>query len=438
MPTVRKIANTEERTKDEGRRTNDHQHTMNAHIDLRRPGLFAPGSPPTEISLPTGWIRVHLKNLLEVHYGKALKESNRDADGDIPVYGSNGVVGRHSSALTTGSCIVVGRKGAAGAVHLSKGKCWPIDTTYFIQAPQGISLKYLYYALDSLHLGELDKSTAIPGLNRDDLYAQQIPLPPLGEQRRIVEAIETQLTRLDAGVASLRRAQAGLRRYKAAVLKAACEGRLVPQDASDEPADALLRRILDERRAKWEAEQIAKMRAQGRMVLDDGWRAKYQEPQGPNTTSLSELPKGWVWARAEQLCDFITKGTTPSPEKLYSGSGDVPYIKVYNLTDNGLLDFTIKPTFISEETHRGELARSRVLPGDVLMNIVGPPLGKVSMVPDPSRVEYQSGYRNLPPDAQLRPKVPDLLPSYRSYLELGGTTGEGYCRSIQFDLGNLP
>jgi type I restriction enzyme S subunit len=143
--------------------------------------------------------------------------------------------------------------------------------------------------------------TAIKRIILEKIRLAPIPLPPLAEQRRIVEAIEQQLTRLDAGVASLRRTQAGLRRYKAAVLKAACEGRLVPQDASDEPADALLRRILDERRAKWEAEQIAKMQAQGRTVLDDGWRAKYQEPQGPDMAGLPELPKGWVWATPEQL-----------------------------------------------------------------------------------------------------------------------------------------
>jgi len=82
----------------------------------------------------------------------------------------------------------------------------------------------------------------------------------------------------------------------------------VPQDASDEPANALLRRILDERRAKWEAEQLAKMRAQGRMLLDDGWRAKYQEPQEPDTAGLAELPRGWVWCRFEQLLIELKNG----------------------------------------------------------------------------------------------------------------------------------
>ena len=77
----------------------------------------------------------------------------------------------------------------------------------------------------------LNRSTAIPALNRDDLYAQTLPLPPLPEQHRIVAEIETQFTRLDAGVAALKRVQAGLQTLRAAVLKAACEGRLVPTEA---------------------------------------------------------------------------------------------------------------------------------------------------------------------------------------------------------------
>lgn len=88
----------------------------------------------------------------------------------------------------------------------------------------------------------------------------------------------------------------------------------------------------------------------------------------------------WCYVRAEAISDFITKGTTPSKDKLFSGSGAVPFIKVYNLTDNGSLDFTVSPTFVSYQTHNSFLGRSKVLPGDVLMNIVGPPLGKVSLV----------------------------------------------------------
>jgi type I restriction enzyme S subunit len=79
-----------------------------------------------------------------------------------------------------------------------------------------------------------------------------VPLPPLAEQRKIVAEIEKQFTRLEAGVAALKRAQGNLKRYRASVLKAACEGRLVPTEAelarqegrTYEPACELLARIL--------------------------------------------------------------------------------------------------------------------------------------------------------------------------------------------------
>ena len=84
----------------------------------------------------------------------------------------------------------------------------------------------------------------------------------------------------------------------------------------------------------------------------------------------------------EDLCFFITKGTTPAKTTMTSGSGDIPFIKVYNLTFDNTLDFSIDPTFVEQKTHIGFLERSITYPGDVLMNIVGPPMGKVSIVPN--------------------------------------------------------
>ncbi len=95
-----------------------------------------------------------------------------------------------------------------------------------------------------------------------------------------------------------------------------------------------------------------------------------------------EYSGDWSFDKAENLCEFITKGTTPKKSEMFSGNGEVPFIKVYNLTFDNSLDFTIDPTYVSKETHEGFLVRSKVLPGDVLMNIVGPPMGKVSIVPD--------------------------------------------------------
>ena len=104
---------------------------------------------------------------------------------------------------------------------------------------------------------------------------------------------------LDASVAALKRVQANLKRYRASVLKAACEGRLVPTEAElaraegrdYEPADRLLERILAERRARWEAQEKR--------------RGKYKEPVAPDTSDLPELPEGWVWAISlDQLTNY--------------------------------------------------------------------------------------------------------------------------------------
>lgn len=86
--------------------------------------------------------------------------------------------------------------------------------------------------------------------------------------------------------------------------------------------------------------------------------------------------------KTEDVCHFITKGTTPKGDgiiKKYSAEL-VPYLKVYNLSFDGTLLFDYEPQYVTQETHYGFLARSKVYPGDVLMNIVGPPLGKFALV----------------------------------------------------------
>ena len=81
---------------------------------------------------------------------------------------------------------------------------------------------------------------------------------------------------------------------------------------------------------------------------------------------------------AELACHFITKGSTP--QDVGGNKAGRPFLKVYNIVDNKI-DFHYRPQFISLKSHKGMLRRSVVYPGDVLMNIVGPPLGKIAIVP---------------------------------------------------------
>lgn len=107
------------------------------------------------------------------------------------VYGSNGEVGRHSVALTDGPTIVVGRKGSFGEVHFSSEPCWPIDTTYYVDDEATTTdLRWLFHRMKALPLTELNRAAAVPGLNREDAYSQQLLLPPIEEQRRIAAVLD--------------------------------------------------------------------------------------------------------------------------------------------------------------------------------------------------------------------------------------------------------
>ena len=160
-----------------------------------------------------------------------------------------------------------------------------------------------------------------PRVDFEQLRDFLFPLAPLSEQRRIVAEIEKQFTRLDASEAALKRVQANLKRYRASVLKAACEGKLVPTEAElaqaegrdYEPADQLLKRILSERRARWEAQ---------------GKKGKYKEPVAPDLSDLPKLPEGWVWATVDQLASRIQYGTS---SKANSDASGIPVLRMGNI-----------------------------------------------------------------------------------------------------------
>lgn len=137
-----------------------------------------------------GWSKVRLGDVCELRYGKSLPAGQRSGSG-YPVYGSNGEVGRHDSALTSGATVIVGRKGSFGEVRYSADPCWPIDTTYYIdEGSTEADLRWLFHLLLVLPLKDLNRAAAIPGLNREDAYDLTVLLPPLDEQQRIAAVLD--------------------------------------------------------------------------------------------------------------------------------------------------------------------------------------------------------------------------------------------------------
>jgi len=129
-----------------------------------------------------------------------------------------------------------------------------------------------------------------------------------------------------------------------------------------EAADVLLKRILAERRRRWEEAELAKLKAAGRSPKDDQWKTKYAEPQPPDTRNLPELPEGWCWASVDQVGDVLL-GRQRAPQYL-TGRWSRPYLRVANIKDDRI-DFGDVEEMDFDDAH---FERYRLEPGDILVS----------------------------------------------------------------------
>jgi type I restriction enzyme S subunit len=138
------------------------------------------------------WPMVKLGDVINVHYGKALKADQRASAGSIHVFGSSGIVGRHDRVLCSHPTIIIGRKGSVGAITWAPDGGWIIDTAYYIEIKNNdkLDLRYLFHTLNGIDLTKKTITTSIPGLNRDDLYDTYIKIPPFEEQKRIADILD--------------------------------------------------------------------------------------------------------------------------------------------------------------------------------------------------------------------------------------------------------
>jgi type I restriction enzyme S subunit len=150
-----------------------------SYDELRKiANLFPDALIESELGLiPEGWTISNVGEILELAYGKGLKELNRN-EGNIPVYGSGGVTGSHNDYLVQGPGIIVGRKGTVGSIYYEGGNFFPIDTVFYVIPRNNIPLSYCYFTLRNLKLNTMNTDAAVPGLNRRNVYRLRIPTVP--------------------------------------------------------------------------------------------------------------------------------------------------------------------------------------------------------------------------------------------------------------------
>ena len=397
--------------------------------------------------VPLGWTRAYLGEIVDFQYGKGLAKKERDDNGLIPVYGSNGIVGRHSDALISEPALVIGRKGSCGAVNLAPDPFWPIDTTYFVIPDMGLEIRFLYLLIRSLNLGELDKSTAIPGLNRNDAYLKIVDIPPTAEQKRIVAKVDQLMAlcdeleekkekrnkyRVRANEASLDKllnaqepeefeehwqrvvenfeqfvtSSDDIAQLQSLLTHLACSGRLDTSNDSDEPASYLLKKILGEKSSR------------KRSCVEGSFA----------------IPSSWEWAKMEELTKKIHYGYTASSDPSIS---DVRLLRITDIKKNGQVDWDTVPGCVIEED---KISSYELQNGDLLIARTGGTIGKSFLVFDVDcRAVFASYLIRLIPSEHVNPNFLRLFcdsPYYWKQL-YSKTSGTGQPNVNGRSLGSL-
>lgn len=266
--------------------------------------------------LPKGWVWVRLGNIINISSGRFLPSNEMKTKGTIPVYGGNGINGYHNEYLIDKPTLIIGRVGFyCGCVHLSTDKAWVTDNAFITTfSENNVNINFLKWLLIASDLGKNDNATAQPVVSGKKIYPLVVALPPLAEQERIVEKLEQILPLVEEygkNEEKLSKLNSTLpNKIKQSILKYAMQGKLVPQNSSDEPASELLKRI------KAEKEQLIK----------DG-KIKKEKPLPPITEDEIpyELLQGWEWVRIGTITDIGT-GTTPSTSNYEYYNGNINWI----------------------------------------------------------------------------------------------------------------
>ena len=270
---------------------------------------------------------------------------------------------------------------------------------------------FLYLQLRAIVTGAISKRArggAMNNVSLTDLREMFVLVPPLAEQKRIVakvdelmalcDELETQQqaratvhvslnnaaldrltsaendadfksawTRVRSNFDTLYSIPENVKALRQTILQLAVMGKLVEQDPNDEPASVLLERITEEK-VGLEESGIIKKQPRTNVIQD--------------CEVLFEIPKEWTWVRAAEISYPISSGSTPKKEFFQSESkSGVPYLKVYNIRDQEI-DFDYRRQYVKADHHAKKMKRSTLVPGMVVLNIVGPPLGKTAVIPD--------------------------------------------------------
>jgi type I restriction enzyme S subunit len=186
--------------------------------------------------------------------------------------------------------------------------------------------------------------TVLPKVNLATLRELPVPVAPLNEQRRIVAKLEVLQARSRRAREAFDAVPPLLEKLRQSILAAAFRGDLTKdwraKQKDIEPATEVLKRIRAERRQKWEASELGKLKSKGKPPSDGKWKVRYREPEAVDISQRPGLPDGWCWASLDELAHIGTGATPKRGEEKYYLGGTIAWVTSGALNDEVVVEAT--------------------------------------------------------------------------------------------------
>jgi len=324
--------------------------------------------------IPKEWKWCRIGDIFTLQAGKNIASSeiynSKSKEHQYPCYGGNGRRGYVSTYNRTGHFCIIGRQGAlCGNVNFANGTFYATEHAVVVDVYSNVDVSWSGIFLSALNLNQYATATAQPGLAVANINKVLIPLPPIGEQKRIVAKLEKLLPLIDefsAAQEQLDKLNKELpEALKKSILQEAIQGKLVPQNSKDEPASVLLAKIRKEK------ESLVK---QGKLKKKDLEITPIDDDEIP-----FEIPDSWTWCRMDQLTAILNGDRGKNyPAKSTLNRKGIPFISALNLDGKSVIEDE-RLLCLSEEQYN-KLGNGKLVKGDIVVCIRGS-LGKHGRYP---------------------------------------------------------
>ena len=324
--------------------------------------------------IPETWKWVRLGEIISIESGNGLTTANM-IKGNIPVYGGNGITGYHNESTIHEKTIVIGRVGYyCGSIHITEPEAWVTDNAFVTKYPKNfIDMMFLVHILRYMNLGNRNNATAQPVISGKKIYPLLFPLPPLDEQKRIVEKIEELLPLVERYEKAWSRLEELNKKFpldmQKAILGQAIQGKLVEQRAEEGTGEELFEAIQNEKQQLIKEGKLKKQKALPDITEDE---------------IPFEIPETWKWVRLGELSKSVQYGyNAPAKNK-----GRIKMVRISDIQDDSVCWDTVPYCDIREE----EIEQYLLKNNDILFARTGGTVGKSFLVKNINENAIYAGY----------------------------------------------